>query len=86
MMLGPKGQLLLVGTPIPHRTRCLCESRHMGVHQAAIAGSRYAEFAGYGRRYDDRLAANAGYVHDLASGILIGGQNNWHFEVEGGIR
>jgi hypothetical protein len=59
-MLGPKGQLLLVGTPIPHRTRCLCESRHMGVHQAAIAGSRYAELAGYGRRYDDRLAANAG--------------------------
>ena len=26
-----------------------------------------------GRRYDGRLAANAGYGHDLASGLLIGG-------------
>jgi len=44
-MLGLKGQPLLLGTPIPHRTGCLCEGRHKGVHQAAIAGSRYAGFA-----------------------------------------
>ncbi|RWP30308.1 ThiF family adenylyltransferase [Mesorhizobium sp.] len=45
VMLGLKGQPLLVGTPIPHRTGCLCEGRHKAVHQAAVAGSRYAEFA-----------------------------------------
>ena len=45
VMLGLKGRPLLVGTPIPHRTGCLCEDRHKGVHEAAIAGSRYAEFA-----------------------------------------
>jgi hypothetical protein len=45
VMLGLKGQPLLVGTQIPHRTGCLCERRHKGVHEAAIAGSRYAEFA-----------------------------------------
>lgn len=45
VMLGLKGQPILVGTPIPHRTGCLCEGRHMGVHQAAIAGSRYTHFA-----------------------------------------
>ncbi len=50
VMLGLKGQPLLVGTPIPHRTGCLCEDRHKGVHQAAIAGSRYVEFASYGSR------------------------------------
>lgn len=44
VMLGLKAQLLLVGTPIPHRIGCLCESRHVGVHRAAIADSRYAEF------------------------------------------
>jgi hypothetical protein len=33
-----------------------------------------------GRWYDGRLAANAGYGHDLASEILIGGKNNWPFE------
>jgi hypothetical protein len=48
VMLGLKGQALLVGTPIPHRTGCLCAERHKGVHQAAIAGSRYAEFASLG--------------------------------------
>jgi hypothetical protein len=41
VMLSLRGQPLLVGTPIPHRTGCLCEGRHMGVHQSAIAGSRY---------------------------------------------
>ncbi|WP_186002864.1 ThiF family adenylyltransferase [Mycobacterium sp. KBS0706] len=46
VMFSLKGQPLLVGTPIPHRTGCPCEGRHKGVHQAAIAGSRYAEFAG----------------------------------------
>ena len=45
LMLGLKGQPLLVGTSIPHRTGCLCEGRHKGVHKAAIAGSRYARFA-----------------------------------------
>lgn len=45
VMLGLKGQPLLVGTSIPHRTGCLCEGRHKGVHKAAIAGSRYARFA-----------------------------------------
>ncbi|MET3899025.1 hypothetical protein ABIB57_002977 [Devosia sp. UYZn731] len=45
VMLGLEGQALLVGTPIPHRTGCLCAGRHKGVHQNAIAGSRYAEFA-----------------------------------------
>jgi hypothetical protein len=45
VMLGLKGEPLLVGTPIPHRTGCLCEGRHKGVHEAAIAGSRYVEFA-----------------------------------------
>jgi hypothetical protein len=43
VMLGLKGQPLLVGTPIPHRTGCLCESRNKVVHRATIAGSRYAE-------------------------------------------
>lgn len=46
VMLGLKSKLVLAGTPIPHRVGCLCESRHSGVHQAAIAGSRYADFAG----------------------------------------
>ena len=45
VMLGLRDQPLLVSTPIPHRTGCLCERRHMGVHQAAIAGSRYVKFA-----------------------------------------
>jgi hypothetical protein len=45
VMLSLRDQPLLVSTPIPHRTGCLCEGRHMGVHQAAIAGSRYAELA-----------------------------------------
>jgi hypothetical protein len=48
VMLGLKSQPLLVGTPIPHRAGCLCEGRHMGVHQAAVAGSRYAELASWG--------------------------------------
>jgi len=42
VMLSLKDQPFLFGTPIPHRNGCLCESRHMGVHQAAIEGSRYA--------------------------------------------
>lgn len=50
VMLGLKGQPLLVGTPITHRAGCLCESRHMSVHQAAIAGSRHAEFASWSSR------------------------------------
>jgi molybdopterin/thiamine biosynthesis adenylyltransferase len=45
VMLSLRDQPLLVGTPIPHRAGCLCEGRHTGVHQVAIAGSRYAEFA-----------------------------------------
>ncbi|MET4214220.1 ThiF family adenylyltransferase [Bradyrhizobium sp. LA2.1] len=45
VMLSLREEPLLVGTPIPHRTGCLCEGRHMGVHELAIAGSRYAEFA-----------------------------------------
>jgi hypothetical protein len=43
VMLGLKGQPFLVSTPISHRSGCLCEARRMGVYQAAIAGSRYAE-------------------------------------------
>jgi hypothetical protein len=45
VMLGFRGQPLLVGTPIPHRPGCLCEGRHKGVHKAAIAGSRHTKFA-----------------------------------------
>lgn len=44
VMLGLKGEPLLIGTPIPHRSGCLCGERHKGVHEAAIAGSRYAAF------------------------------------------
>jgi hypothetical protein len=44
VMLSLRNWPLLVGTPIPHRTGCLCEGRHTGVHKVAIAGSRYAEF------------------------------------------
>jgi hypothetical protein len=42
VMLGLADQPLLFGAPISHRTGCLCESRHLAVHQDAIAGSRYA--------------------------------------------
>jgi molybdopterin/thiamine biosynthesis adenylyltransferase len=49
VMLGLKGQPLLVGTPIPHRAGCLCEDRHKGVHKAAVAGSRYAELSNLGK-------------------------------------
>ncbi|KWV60497.1 hypothetical protein AS156_29410 [Bradyrhizobium macuxiense] len=45
VMLGLKDQPLLIGTPLPHRNGCLCESRHAGVHRSAIAGSRYARLA-----------------------------------------
>ncbi|QND61676.1 ThiF family adenylyltransferase [Mesorhizobium huakuii] len=46
VMLGLKGQPLLIGTPIPHRTGCLCEGRDKSVHIAAVAGSRYVVFVG----------------------------------------
>ncbi|MGF6311902.1 molybdopterin/thiamine biosynthesis adenylyltransferase [Bradyrhizobium sp. i1.8.4] len=43
MMFSLRGQPFLAGTPISHRAGCLCEGRHKGVHQAAIANSRYAK-------------------------------------------
>lgn len=45
VMFGLKSQPLLAGTPIPHRTGCLCAGRQKRVHEAAIAGSRYSKLA-----------------------------------------